>query len=179
MIQTTTQRTLPFRPPTATGVVVVIAVILVGLVAMGFARRAIDPLDGVLTRRACAVVGDEVSRPVESVQASNRFAVTNRTEGWCWFGPVDVELAAERADELADDAVVELSPGAEILAAADPTGEVQLTVPQIEPGGLYRAGKWMLLLLQLGAASFAIRLVAEPIKSTGALVDRLLGSRAA
>lgn len=151
-------------PPRPTTVVVVAIVILVGLVALVFARRAIEPLDRLLTSQACSVPGDEVFRPVEEVEASNRFALINRSQGWCLFGPVDEELAAEAAAELDDDEeAAELSAAAQFLAAADSTAEVQMTIPEVEPGSFYRVGKWMGLLFQLGAASVAIRVVADPL----------------
>ncbi|MEL7158233.1 MAG: hypothetical protein AAFN30_16765 [Actinomycetota bacterium] len=151
------------KPPEPTTIVVIVAVILVGLVALVFARRAIEPLDRLLTEQVCASAGDEVARPVEEVEPSNRFALVNRSQGWCRFGPVDPDLEAELAEELADDEVVELSAGAQLLAVSDPAAEVQLALPDLQLGDLYRAGKWMGVLLQLGAASVAIRLVADPL----------------
>lgn len=161
-IPTPTKRPI-VRPPDLTTVIVVGIVIVVGLVALIMARRAIDPLDNLLTEQACSAPGDEVYRPVEEVEPSNRFALVNRSRGWCLFGPVDVELATEAIEALDGEEGPELSAGAQLLAAADPTTEVRLGIPEIEPGGLYRAGKWMGLLLQLGAASVAIRLVADPL----------------
>lgn len=153
------------RPPSPATLIVVAIALVVGLVAMSFAGRAIDPLDGLLTRRQCAVVGDEVYRPVEEIDAARRFVPLGRTDGSCLFGPVDVELQAEKTEELTAEELdaVELSVGAQLLAAADPNTEVRLAIPELEPDGFYRAGKWMGLLLRLGAGSFAIRLVAPPL----------------
>lgn len=163
---------LPIKPPRPAAVIAVVIVIAVGLTALLFARRAIDPLDRFVTAQMCSGPGDEVYRPVEEAEASNRFALVDRREGWCLFGPVDQELAEEAADELDDDEEPpELSPGAQILAAADPDTEIQVPVPDLEPGALYRAWKWMNLVLQFGAASFAVRLVADP------LFDRFIRSQ--
>ncbi|MEM9131595.1 MAG: hypothetical protein AAF962_20500 [Actinomycetota bacterium] len=152
------------KTPRPATVIVVAIVIVVGLTALFFARRAIDPLDRFVTAQMCSGPGDEVFRPVEEAEASNRFALVDRREGWCLFGPVDQVLAEEAADELDDDEEPPpLSAGAQILAAADPAAEVQVAVPDLEPGSLYRAWKWMNLLLQFGAASFAVRLVADPL----------------
>ncbi|MEM8925944.1 MAG: hypothetical protein AAGD35_20760 [Actinomycetota bacterium] len=153
------------RPPSPSTLIVVAIALIVGLVAMSFAGRAIDPLDGLLTRRQCAVIGDEVYRPVEEVDVARRFALFGRTDGSCLYGPVDVELQTEKTEELSAEELdaIELSAGAQLLAAADPTAEVRLTIPQLEPDGFYRAGKWMGFLLRLGAGSFAIRLVAPPL----------------
>ncbi len=154
---------LPFRAPDVPTLIIVGVLIVVGLVAMGFARQAIEPLDGLLTRRACAAIGDEVARPVRDVEASNRFALTNRSQGWCEFGPVDPERAAELEDKLAPGQEPDLSEGAARLALADAEIDVQVPLPELVLDGLYRAGKWMGLLLQFGAASIAVRIVADPL----------------
>ncbi len=155
---------LPIKPPRPATVIVVAIVIVVGLTAFFFARQAIEPLDRFVTTQMCAGPGDEVFRPVEDAEASRRFALLNRTEGWCLFGPVDQELAEEAADELDDDEEPpELSPGAQVLADVAADAETQVALPELEPGGLYRAWKWMNLVLQFGAASFAVRLVADPL----------------
>lgn len=117
-----------------------------GLVALFFARQLIAPLDGLLTSQACSAHGDELSRPVVEYERSNRFALQDRAEGWCLFGPIETA----EGDAVASEDVGSID-------------TLQLTLDEIEPGGLYRVGKLMGIVLQFGAASFVVRALADPL----------------
>jgi hypothetical protein len=148
----------------ATKWIAVAAMVLVGLITLVVARQVIAPFDRLATEHACSIHGDELSRPVVDVERSNRFGLINRSYGWCLLGPVTLD----DEDDTASDSTLGLDegdPAAEPLAGseADPTSEVQIDLREIEPGSLYRAAKIMGVLLQLGAASAAVRIVGEPI----------------
>lgn len=126
---------------------VVAILVVVGIASILFARQLIAPLDGLLTSQACSRHGDELSRPVVDYERSNRFGLRDRSDGWCLYGPIEVE------GEDVDPADVE----------AGTVDTVQLTLAEVEPGGLYRVGKFMGIVLQLGAASFVVRALADPL----------------
>ncbi|MCP4222824.1 MAG: hypothetical protein GY773_05730 [Actinomycetia bacterium] len=159
----------------ATKWIVVAFMVLVGLVTLVIARQMIAPIDRFVTEQACAVHGDDLGgRPVVDVERSNRFGLINRSYGWCMLGPVELE-GNETADGTAftasDSPVVD--PTAEPLAGAeaDPTLNVQVDLQDVDPGALYRTLKIMGIVLQLGAASLAVRVLGEPI------LDRFVRSR--
>lgn len=139
--------------------------VAVGVVALFFARQMIAPLDGLLTSRACSIHGDELSRPVVEHERSNRFGLVDRSHGWCLYGPIELEDEEEDGDgAIVGDDVEAAEP------ATDGVDTVRLTIDEIEPGGLYAMGKLMGIVVQLGAASVAVRTVAEP------LLDRFVRS---
>ncbi len=155
--------------------IVVAFMVLIGLVTLAMARQVIAPIDRFVTEQACATHGEDLGgRPVVEVERSNRFGLVNRSYGWCLLGPVELE-----DDEVVDgsastvDSNLILDTWVEPLAGAqaDPTGEVQVDLQEIDPGGLYRALKAMGVVLQLGAASLAVRVLGEPI------LDRFVRSR--
>lgn len=116
--------------------VVVGGLVVVGLLAMIVAGRVLAPLDGLLTKQVCANYGDQLGREVSSYERSNRVALLGRTSGSCTY-------AAPEADPAA--------------------GPLTVPIPDADPSGLYGAAKVMLFVVKLGAASAAVRLLAEPL----------------
>jgi len=159
--------------------VVVGIMVFVGLVGLIMARQLIAPVDNFVTGQACADHGSELSRPAIEHERSNRFGLRNRSHGWCLFGPVVLE--EEDADGAAADDGAAASGGTdgettEVEApiagfGADPAVQIQLTIDEIQPGSLYRIMKFMAVVLQLGIASIAVRVVGDP------LLDRFVRSK--
>ncbi len=158
------------------------AIIIVGLVGLFVARRIIDPLDRLLTETTCSAFGeDELSRELVDFEPSNRFAVVDRTQGSCTFGPVvvfdedgnvledptpeEVAAAAEAAEAAAalDAEDADAEPIPEVIANAPDDEPLMLALPDVETGGFYRGMKWVFVLAQLGVASSAARVVADPL----------------
>ena len=153
--------------------VVVSVLVLIGLVALIVARQLIAPIDSFVTEQVCSVHGDKLSRPVIDNERSNRFGLVGRSHGWCLYGPVRVEVTEVANEvEVADD---ELAVDAAAIALAGSTSDelanVQLSIVEIDPGGLYRTIKVMGIVLQLGAASVAVRALGDP------LLDRFVRPR--
>lgn len=158
---------------TVTKWVVIGLLVVVAFLALMFSRRLIQPLDNVLTQQQCSTYGrEQLSRQTVDREASNRFSLIDRTQGHCVFGPV-VEF-----DE--DGEVVEPEPadGEEATAnatvdgaraePAEPVDEVpqetlQVSLADIETSGFYRGMKWLFIAVQLGAASAAVRIAADPL----------------
>ena len=116
--------------------VVVGGLVVAGLLAMFIAGRILTPLDGLLTKQVCADHGDQLGREVTSYERSNRVALIGRTSGSCTYG----------------------------APAADPAaGPLTVPIPETDPGQLYGAVKVMLFVVKLGAASAAVRLLADPL----------------
>jgi hypothetical protein len=116
--------------------VVVGGLVVAGLLAMMVAGWVLAPLDGLLTKQVCADYGDQLGREVVSYERSNRVAVFGRTSGSCTY-------AAPEAD-----------PAAALLT---------VSIPETDPSRLYGAVKVMLFIVKLGAASAAVRLLADPL----------------
>ena len=158
--------------------VVVSVLVLIGLVALIVTRQMIAPIDSFVTEQVCSGHGDKLSRPVIDHERSNRFGLVGRSHGWCLYGPVGVEgteVANEvelADDELADDELA-VDAAAVPLAGStiDESANVQLSIEEIEPDGLYRTIKVMGIVLQLGAASVAVRALGDP------LLDRFVRPR--
>jgi len=115
----------------------VIGVLVVaGLVAMSAAGRILAPLDSLLTKQVCDDYGDQLGREVASYERSNRVALIGRSSGSCTYA----------------------------APATDPAA-APLTVPigETDPSRLYGAVKVMLFVVKLGAASAAVRLLADPL----------------
>lgn len=160
-------------------IIVFVLIIALGLAGLYVARRAIDPLDHLLTDQACSQHGrEELSRQVVDVEPSNRFALTNRTQGSCTFGPVvlfddDGNVVDPPEDEASDDIDSESDTSAatdgdavsgEVEAEPGADGEqVVVAIPEIETGSFYRGMKWLFLIVQLGVGSGVARLVADPL----------------
>ena len=154
------------RQDTATWVVVAI-MIAVGFFGLVLTRQVLAPVDDLITDQACSTHGDQLQRPVVAYERSNRFGLINRTYGSCVFGPVEIEELPEGVEAPEPDE----SDGPILGADADPEVQLVLGLDEIQPGPLYRTLKIMGVVLQLGAASVAVRLLGEP------LLDRFIRSR--
>lgn len=124
--------------------VVVGVLVFTGLFAMLATGWVLRPLDGLLTKQACAQYGDVVGREVMSYERSNRVALVGRRSGSCTY-------AAPATDPAA--------------------GELTVAIPDTDPSRLYGAVKVMLFVVELGAASTAVRILADP------LLDRFVRNR--
>lgn len=116
--------------------VVVGGLVVAGLLAMMVAGWVLAPVDGLLTKQVCARYGDQVGREVTSYERSNRLALIGRTSGSCTY-------AAPVEDPAA--------------------GPLTVPIPETDPSQLYGAVKVMLFIVKLGAASAAVRLLADPL----------------
>lgn len=154
--------------------VVVAVLAVIGLIALVLARQLLAPIDDLITSQACTAHGDQLSRPVDDYQRSNRFGLVGRTHGWCQFGPVE-EPEADRAgaapDQTAEEILTEAVEAGVLGATADQGSELRLGLDEMDPGALYRWLKVMGVVLQLGFVSFVVRFVGEP------LLDRFVRSR--
>ena len=139
--------------------IVVTIMVVVALLTLVFTRQAIRPIDDRVTEFACSSYGDDLARPLLSHQRSNRFGLANRTYASCSFGPVDPDALAELPVEYDDDG--EPLPRPE--SPFDDAEPMALAVSDFEPIGLYGLVKGMGIVLQLGVASLAVRLVGEPL----------------
>ncbi len=115
---------------------VVGGLVVAGLLAMMAAGWVLRPIDGLLTKQVCADYGDQLGREVASYERSNRVALVGRTSGSCTY-------AAPIADPAA--------------------GPLTVSIPEADPSRLYGAVKVMLFVVKLGAASAAVRLLADPL----------------
>ncbi len=153
--------------------VVIGFLVLVAIVALLFARRLIQPMDNVLTQSECATHGREVlSREALDSEASNRFSIINRSQGHCIFGPVvefdeDGEviepLPTNPSDSTDPNEAGSDAADAEGTPADEPVETIEVSLADIETGGFYRGMKWLFIALQLGIASAAVRIVADPL----------------
>jgi hypothetical protein len=165
----------PIKPPNVdmsreavTRWLVIGFLVLVAFVALMFSRRLIQPMDNVLTQRECSTYGREVvSRESVDYEASNRFSLIDRTQGYCEFGPV-VEFD-EDGEVIEPELSEEAGAGADTAAAEgaapadEPVATIQISLADMETTGFYRGTKWMFIALQIGAASAAVRIVADPL----------------
>ncbi len=124
--------------------VVVITLVLAALIAALITRKVVSPIDSLVTNRVCTSHGKAIGHTLVGYQRSNRLAIANRTAGTCTYAPAQGE-----------------------------TEKLVVPIPETDPGSLYTAVKVMTLILQLGAASAAVRLLADP------LLDRFVRSRGA
>ncbi len=117
----------------------VVAIIAVfALIVLDLARsRVVAPFDNLVTEQMCLRYGEEIERTLLDFERSNRFALSDRTEGFCSYGP-----------------------GPE----GEPA--ISMAVDETEPGPLYTWAKAIGIILQLGIASIFIRLVTEPALET-------------
>lgn len=145
---------------------IVALLVVVGIVALMFTRRLIAPVDGFVTGQVCTTHGrDELSREALDHERSNRFSLIDRTDGYCVFGPVvefDEEGEVVATIAVADDAG---AAGAfeETEAPAAAIETLQVSLADIDTGTFYRGMKIAFIILQLGAASAAVRLIADPL----------------
>lgn len=114
----------------------VVAVIAVfALMVLNVARtRVVAPFDNLVTEQMCLRHGEEVERTLVDFERSNRFALRNRTDGFCSFGP-----------------------GPE----GEPA--ITMAITDTDPGPLYTWAKAIGIILQLGIVSIFIRLVTDPV----------------
>lgn len=117
----------------------VIAVIaLLAFIVLGMARgRVVAPFDNLITEQMCLRHGEEIERTLLDFERSNNFALQNRTDGFCSYGP-----------------------------SPDGEAAITMTVNETEPGALYTWAKAIGIVLQLGIASIFVRLVTEPALET-------------
>lgn len=117
----------------------IVAVIAVcALIVLNLARNhVVAPFDNLVTEQMCLRHGEDIERILLDFERSNRFALRDRTDGFCSYGP----------GPEGEPAVV--------MAIAD-----------TEPGALYTWAKAIGIILQLGIASIFIRLVTEPVLET-------------
>ncbi|MDH3683800.1 MAG: hypothetical protein OEV40_28085 [Acidimicrobiia bacterium] len=145
---------------------IVALLVVVGVVALMFTRRLIVPVDDLVTGYECTTHGrDELSREALDHERSNRFSLVDRTDGYCVFGPV-VEFDEEgEVVQPAVDEVAAADSATEQTEDAPPAGieTLQISLADIETGAFYRGMKIVFIILQLGAASAAVRLIADPL----------------
>ena len=117
----------------------IIAVIAVfALIVLNLARtRVVAPLDNLVTEQMCLRHGEDIERTLLDFERSNRFALRDRTDGFCSYGP---------------------GPEGEPAVA--------MAIADTEPGALYTWAKAVGIILQLGIVSIFIRLVTEPALET-------------
>ena len=127
--------------------VIVAVIALLAFMVFGFARdRIVAPFDNLVTEQMCLRHGEEIERTLLDFERSNNLALTNRTDGFCSYGP---GLQGEPA--------------------------VTMTVQETQPGALYTWAKAVGLVVQLGIASIFIRLVTEPALETYRFLRQQLG----
>ena len=143
--------------------VVVGVLVSIGLIALIVARQVLAPIDRFVTEQTCSVHGDKMSRPVIDSERSNRLALVDRSRGWCLYGPVELEGTELAVVEVTDDEMADADAVPLAGSTADESADLLLTLEEIQPGGLYRALKVMGIVLQLGAASVAVRAFGDPL----------------
>ena len=137
------------------------ALIVVGILAFAavvglfIARQLTSPFVGLATQQACSAHGDDLSRPVTGYEREKKLSLFDRTDGACFYGPITIEEGEE-------EAVVAGQPLDAAAIAAEPQ-TLEVSLADFDDGGLYRAVRLMSTVLQLGAASVAIRLLADPL----------------
>lgn len=108
------------------------------LIVLNLARtHVVAPFDDLVTEQMCLRHGEDVERILLDFERSNRFALRDRTDGFCSYGP---------------------GPEGEPAMA--------MAIADTEPGALYTWAKAIGIILQLGIASIFIRLVTEPALET-------------
>ncbi|MDH4276476.1 MAG: hypothetical protein OEZ14_09495 [Acidimicrobiia bacterium] len=124
---------------------VVVLIALSALIVLNLARtRVVAPFDDLVTEQLCLRHGEDIERTLLDFERSNRFALRNRTDGFCSYGP---------------------GPEGEPAVA--------MSIADTEPGPLFTWAKAIGIILQLGIASIFIRLVTEPALETSRfLVER-------
>lgn len=118
--------------------VLIVGIAISAVIVLVVARNTIvRPLDTLVTEQACRSFGDEIQRPLIEFQPSNRFTLTDRTDGFCFYG-----------------------------GGEGGQGTVRYTMEEIEPGPVYTVTKLGGIVLQLGVASVFLRLVTDPVLAT-------------
>lgn len=170
--------TIDVNRTTVTKWVIIGLLVVVAFVALMFSRRLIQPLDNLLTQQQCSTYGrEELSRQTVDREASNRFSLIDRTEGHCVFGPIvefdeDGEViepdasdgeAATSEEVTAEEARGEPADATDEAVDEVPQETIQVSLADIETSGFYRGMKWLFIAVQLGAASAAVRIAADPL----------------
>ena len=128
---------------------IVALIVIMALLVLGFARsRVVAPFDNLVTEQMCLRHGEAIERTLLDFERSNNFALQDRSDGFCSYGP-----------------------GPE----GEPA--VTMTVEETEPGALYTWAKAVGIMLQLGIASIFVRLVTEPALETYNFLTQRLGRR--
>lgn len=114
--------------------VLIAGIAISSLIVLAVARNTlVRPFDSLVTEQACRSHGEEIQRPLIEFERSNRFAISDRTEGFCLYGP------GEGGD-----------------------GTARFTLEEVEPGSVYTMAKVAGIILQLGVTSIFLRLVTDP-----------------
>jgi len=163
MTDTATPATKETKPDMAKWIIAGI-LITVALVSFLFARKFTGPIDSVITKQACSVHGNDLNRRVTSYEKAGGLGIFNTTDGTCTYGPVDtseVDVNEIPVPEIDDETgeVIALPLGSD----ADPEAPLQLAIDDIQPGGTFTAAKLMVVLMQFGVASVAVRSIADPL----------------
>ena len=112
----------------------IVGIAISALIVLVVARNTIvRPFDSLVTEQACRSFGEDIQRPLIEFQRSDRVTLTDRTDGFCFYG------AGEGGD-----------------------GTVRYTLEEIEPGPMYTMAKIGGIVLQLGVASIFLRLITDP-----------------
>jgi hypothetical protein len=110
------------------------AVAVAAIWVLGFARtQVVAPFDNLITEQMCLRYGEQEERTLLDFERSNKFAMSNRTDGYCSFGP-----------------------------GPDGEPAIAPTIAETQPGALYQWAKTIGIVLQLGIVSIFVRLVTEP-----------------
>jgi hypothetical protein len=118
----------PFR------IAIVAVLLIVALFVWSAVRdRVVTPLDSMVTERLCTDHGEEIGRTMLAFERSNRFGLTDRSVGYCFYGE---------------------GPNGEAA--------ITLAIEQLDPGRLYLAAKWIGIIIQLGVVSIFLRLTIDP-----------------
>lgn len=108
------------------------------LIVLDQARtHVVAPFDNLVTEQMCLRHGEDIERTLLDFERSNRFALRDRTDGFCSYGP-----------------------------GPDGAPAMAMSVAETDPGPLYTWAKAIGIILQLGIASIFIRLVTEPALDT-------------
>ena len=118
--------------------VIIAFIAVLALLVLNLARnRVVAPFDNLVTEQMCLRHGEEIERVLLDFERSNQFALQNRTDGFCSYGP-----------------------------GQDGEPAMVMTVTETEPGPLYTWAKAIGIVIQLGIASIFVRLVTDPALDT-------------
>ena len=128
--------------------------VFVAIVGYLFAGRITGPIEGLVTQQACSRHSSDqmLFRPVSEYEHPGRFLFLTTSEGTCTYGPIEIDQNDNSPEALAAEASAETAPE-----------RVEVSLADIEPGGLYGAMGVISFVLKLGAASTLVRLLADPL----------------
>ncbi|MFV0525868.1 MAG: hypothetical protein ACK5RL_15380 [Acidimicrobiales bacterium] len=133
------------------------------LLAIALARVVTGPIENLATRQVCADFGEPLDRQVEGYERTKRFTLLGWTGGECTFGPSTVEPATSADGSVEAEVDAPFDEATAAALAADPTQPLTVPLGDVPKGGLYRIIRLMSFVLQIGAASSAVRVLAEPV----------------